>query len=148
MLSYDELINVLKTEGIDTENYEIESVRKLYGGKLADDKLTELIDIMILVTVDIDTPIYDILEFITTLESDNKIDENYTCAPIIIDIIIDNLLVNAANCERLLDLIKDSDIVAAYNTLINLYSDTLPTELKELLFERAKKLFAPELLLF
>ena len=130
MLSYKELINVLKAEGIATENYEIESVRNLYSSKLKDDKLTELIDIMILVTVDIDTPIYDILEFITTLESDNKIDENFTCAPIIIDIIIDNMPVNEANCERLLDLIKESDIVSAYNTLINMYTNILVMQMR------------------
>ena len=146
MLSYDELLEVLKFEGVPSETYTLESVRELYGESLSDDKLLELIDIMVFVSVDMDTPLYDILEFITAMETENKIDDNFSCASIIMDNIIDNLTVSTANCERLLELIKESDIVSAYNNLISIYGNTIPTELKELLIERAKKLFDNELL--
>ena len=147
MLNYDELLKVLKVEGVSSETFEMEFVRDLYGTNLSDDKILELIDNMIFVTVDMDTPLYDILEFITTLENDNKIDENYSCAGVIMDNIIDSLVISTANCERLLDLIKEADIVSAYNTIITIYKSTIPAELLTILTERATKLFAPELLM-
>lgn len=147
MLNYDELLKVLKVEGVASEIFEMDFVRELYGANLSDDKILELIDNMIFVAVDMDTPLYDILEFITTLESDNKIDDNYSCAGIIMDNIIDSLVVSTANCERLLDLIKDSDIVSAYNTIITVYGSTIPAELLDILTERATKLFDPALLM-
>lgn len=147
MLNYDELLNVLKVEGVAIETFEIKFVRELYGTNINDDKILELIDNMIFVAVNMDTPLYDILEFITTLENDNKIDENYSCAGIIMDNIIDSLVVSNANCERLLNLITDADIVSAYNTIITIYSSTIPAELLRILTERATKLFDPELLM-
>ena len=147
MLSYDELLKVLEVEGVPTETYTIEYVQTLYGDLLSEDKLLELIDIMVFVSVDMETPLYDILEFIVAMETENKIDDNFSCAGIIMDNIIDNLAVSNANCERLFDLIKDSDIVSAYNNILSIYGDTIPAEMKDVLLERAHKLFDPELLL-
>ncbi len=147
MLSYDELLKVLEVEGVPAETYTIEYVQTLYGELLSEDKLLELIDIMVFVSVDMETPLYDILEFIVAMETENEIDDNFSCAGIIMDNIIDNLAVSNANCERLFDLIKDSDIVSAYNNILSIYGDTIPAEMKDVLLERAHKLFDPELLL-
>lgn len=146
MLEYKELMEIIESEGIECENYSLPYLRNLYGNSIHKSKLLPIIETMILATLDPETPLYDVLEVAESFESENNI-TNYSCATDLLDVVISNMEITRENAERLIDLIKEADIVSAYNTLFSLFVEHLTeSELEDITAQRAT-VFDSELLL-
>lgn len=140
MLSYKELIDILKENDINAEEFSKKHIAEIYGKNIDDTETNALIQEMVLAVVDFDTPLYDILAYANDFESKLGLEEDtFVCD--ILDIVISNLKICKENAERLFALIEDADILTAYNTLMQDYKQFLSEKQITMLTELASKTF-------
>lgn len=148
MLSYPELIKILNDSNINENEFSPENISEIYNMKLDADKVLPLIEEMVLVTVDFDTPLYDILAYTNDFEQNLGLEEDMTFVCDILNIVISNMPVCKENAERLMDLIEDADILDAYNALMQDYKQFLSEKQLSMLTELANKTFDNGLLIW
>ena len=140
MLSYKELMDILKENDINAEEFSKKHIAEIYGINIDDTETNALIQEMVLAVVDFDTPLYDILAYAIDFESKLGLEEDtFVCD--ILDIVISNLKICKENAERLFALIEDADILTAYNTLMQDYKQFLSEKQITMLTELASKTF-------
>ena len=140
MLSYKELMNILKENNINAEEFSKKHIAEIYGKNIDETETNALIQEMVLAVVDFDTPLYDILAYANDFESKLGIEEDtFVCD--ILDIVISNLKICKENADRLVALIEDADILTAYNTLMQDYKQFLSEKQITMLTELANKTF-------
>ncbi len=140
MLSYRELMNILKENNINAEEFSKKHIAEIYGKNIDETETNALIQEMVLAVVDFDTPLYDILAYANDFESKLGIEEDtFVCD--ILDIVISNLKICKENADRLVALIEDADILTAYNTLMQDYKQFLSEKQITMLTELATKTF-------
>ncbi len=140
MLSYKELMNILKENNINAEEFSKKHIAEIYGKNIDETETNALIQEMVLAVVDFDTPLYDILAYANDFESKLGIEEDtFVCD--ILDIVISNLKICKENADRLVALIEDADILTAYNTLMQDYKQFLSEKQITMLTELATKTF-------
>lgn len=140
MLSYKELMDILKENDINAEEFSKKHIAEIYGKNIDDTETNALIQEMVLAVVDFDTPLYDILAYANDFESKLGLEEDtFVCD--ILDIVISNLKICKENAERLFALIEDADILTAYNSLMQDYKQFLSEKQITMLTELASKTF-------
>lgn len=141
MLTFAELLDILKENNIPTEEFSKENIAQIYGKNIDDDATLALIQEMVLAVVDFDTPLYDILAYANDFEDKLGIKEEDTLVCDILNIVIANLNVCKENADRLVALIEDADILDAYNALMQDYKQFLTPKQITTLQELAKNTF-------
>lgn len=141
MLSYDQLMQVLTDSNINSEDFTIENIKRIYGHSLNHKKAMELIENLVLAAVDFDFPLYDVLAYANELEEHLEISEDNSAICDILDIVVDNLQVCEENAERLFDLAEEVDILNVYNTLMLDYQQYLNAKQIDEITEKAKNAF-------
>lgn len=141
MLTLTELKNILKENNINDEEFSPKYISKIYGKNIDNDLLLNLIQEMVLATVDFDTPLYDILAYANDFEEKLQLEEETTFVCDILNIVITNMPVCAENASRLIDLMEEADILDAYNLLMQDYKQFLTEKQIADLKELAKKTF-------
>lgn len=141
MLSLKELKNILKENNINDEDFSPQCISMIYGKNIDNDLLLNLIQEMVLATVDFDTPLYDILAYANDFEEKLQLDEDTTFVCDILNIVITNMPICQENANRLIDLMEDADILDAYNLLMQDYKQFLTSKQIADLQELANKTF-------
>lgn len=141
MLSLKELKNILKENNINDEDFSPQCISRIYGKNIDNDLLLNLIQEMVLATVDFDTPLYDILAYANDFEEKLQLDEDTTFVCDILNIVITNMPICQENANRLIDLMEDADILDAYNLLMQDYKQFLTSKQIADLQELANKTF-------
>ncbi len=141
MLSLKELKNILKENNINDEDFSPQCISEIYGKNIDNDLLLNLIQEMVLATVDFDTPLYDILAYANDFEEKLQLDEDTTFVCDILNIVITNMPICQENANRLIDLMEDADILDAYNLLMQDYKQFLTSKQIADLQELANKTF-------
>ena len=91
MLSLQELKNILKENNVNDEDFSPQCISEIYGKNIDKDLLLNLIQEMVLATVDFDTPLYDILAYANDFEEKLQLDEDTTFVCDILNIVITNM---------------------------------------------------------
>jgi len=141
MLSLQELKNILKKNNVNDEDFSPQCISEIYGKNIDKDLLLNLIQEMVLATVDFDTPLYDILAYANDFEEKLQLDEDTTFVCDILNIVITNMPICQENANRLIDLMEDADILDAYNLLMQDYKQFLTNKQIADLQELANKTF-------
>ncbi len=147
MLSLQELKNILKENNVNDEDFSPQCISEIYGKNIDKDLLLNLIQEMVLATVDFDTPLYDILAYANDFEEKLQLDEDTTFVCDILNIVITNMPICQENANRLIDLMEDADILDAYNLLMQDYKQFLTNKQIADLQELANKTFGSGVLL-
>ena len=147
MLSLQELKNILKENNVNNEDFSPQCISEIYGKNIDNDLLLNLIQEMVLATVDFDTPLYDILAYANDFEEKLQLDEDTTFVCDILNIVITNMPICQENANRLIDLMEDADILDAYNLLMQDYKQFLTNKQIADLQELANETFDSGVLL-
>ena len=147
MLSLQELKNILKENNVNDEDFSPQCISEIYGKNIDKDLLLNLIQEMVLATVDFDTPLYDILAYANDFEEKLQLEEDTTFVCDILNIVITNMPICQENANRLIDLMEDADILDAYNLLMQDYKQFLTNKQIADLQELVNKTFDSGVLL-
>lgn len=147
MLPYAELMKILSDNNINPEDFSPENMQSIYGKRASDDATMQLIEEMVLATVDTDTPLYDVLAYANDFEKTLGLSEEQSFVCDVLNIVLDNMPVCRENADRLIDLIEDADILDAYNLLSGEYKQFLTAKQIEMLEALSKQTFDGGILL-
>lgn len=151
MLSHEELINILHTEGVDDTCYTIDTIKELFGEDIPEPLARRLLEDMAYVAIDMDTKLSNIIHAVTEFDmnlaqirGDEEAEQSDWYD--VLDYLLESLKVCRENAARLVDLIKEIDSLTAYNLIFTRFYEYFPPDKMEKIKNKALKIFDKECL--